>query len=167
MNPPGVPMLYAAESPGVAIAEIRAKSAYVGVFELLRDVTVLDLVDLPNVPGVFAGDERWRRLALSFLHDFRDDIMKPVARDERTHIDYIPTQIVTEFFRHHGAGNVAFDGIRYPSAVVANGGNLVLFAVQEDVVDAVAQSTGHGAVGSQRSPKPWLRLVSARRRNRK
>ena len=133
MNPPGVPMFYAAEARKVAIAEIQSTHAYVGTFLLYRETFVLDFVDLPSVPGIFAGADRLSRLGLIFLHDFREDIMKPVARDERTHIDYIPTQIVTEFFRHHGAAGQRLDGIRYPSAVIPGGRNLVLFATQEDV----------------------------------
>lgn len=147
MNPPGVPMLYAAETPKVAVAEIRKKDAYVGTFEILRDRAILDLVDLPEVPGIFSGVERWKRLGLSFLNSFQREIVKPVDRDERTHIDYIPTQIISEYFRFHATESFRCDGIRYPSNVTKGGRNIVLFATQRDVecaeVSLECETTGH------------------------
>ena len=162
MNPPGVPMFYAAETRSVAVAEIQSPIAYVGTFVLHRDIAVLDLVNLPDIPGIFSGDERWRRLGLQFLHDFRKDVMKPVARDERTHIDYIPTQIVTEYFRHHGAGGIQLDGVRYPSTVVPGGRNLVLFATQADVESVTEPEDGFLERGLISTPKPWLKLIAMR-----
>jgi RES domain-containing protein len=157
MNPPGVPMLYAAEAPATAIQELQsAKACYVGTFQLLRDAIVLDLAELPDVPGILANADRDERLALTFLHHFQSAISTPVARDERTHVDYIPTQVVTEYFRQHGVGEIQIDGIRYPSAVHRGGRNIVLFATQKDLEGAVAPKAWD-------KTKPWLRLVRARR----
>ena len=39
------------------------------------------------------------RRALTFLHHVAEQMSQPVARDDRVHVDYVPTQIVTEFLR--------------------------------------------------------------------
>jgi hypothetical protein len=46
---------------------------------------------------------------------------KPVARDE-SNSDYIPTQILGEFFKSHG-----YDGVRYKSLLDPDGLNVALF----------------------------------------
>lgn len=35
-----------------------------------------------------------------FLDRFAHEVSKPVAPDALEHIEYVPTQIVTEYFRH-------------------------------------------------------------------
>jgi hypothetical protein len=53
-----------------------------------------------------------------FLHEFEQDLVKPVARDGMEHVDYVPTQIVTEFFRHRFrlSDGASLDGIMYRSS---------------------------------------------------
>ena len=34
---------------------------------------------------------------LVFLHHVAEDISCPIARDDRVHIEYVPTQVVTEY----------------------------------------------------------------------
>ena len=66
-----------------------------------------------------------------FIEDFR----KPVEKDGREHINYVPTQIVTEYFRSVvkiGGGTV--DGVRYRSSRRKDGICCVLFATAKDVV---------------------------------
>lgn len=96
MNPPGISMMYGAETPGLAIAETRAEHVSIGVFKVTRDVRILDLVNMPNTPGFFSAADRMDRLTLGFLHQFAKLIVQPVPRDDRVHIDYIPTQIFSE-----------------------------------------------------------------------
>lgn len=127
MNPPGIPMFYAAERACTAVREIHSQKAKVGQFRLTRDARILDLTALPEIPGVFSNPDRITRLALVFLHHFAKAIMQPVARDDRAHIEYIPSQVVTEYFREFKFNDEPIDGIRYPSAVDSRGRNVVLF----------------------------------------
>lgn len=64
------------------------------------------------------------------------ELAKPIARDRSIHVEYIPTQVVTEYFRtaflHDGS---PIDGIRYQSARHSGHCSLVLFADQEDLID--------------------------------
>lgn len=152
MNPPGIPMFYGAKSAELARAEVRSALASIGTFRTTRAVTLLDLADLPAVPGFFSHAGREDRLHLSFLHDFARAVSLPVPRDERTHIDYVPTQVFTEFLRDFRFGDgVRIDGIRYPSAA-GEGVNLVLFATQDDLVGGAAERI-------YPEPTPWIELI--------
>lgn len=156
MNPPGIPMFYGAETRALAIAEVRNKRVSIGRFETTRPIHVVDLVDLPAVPGFFSEVSRPSRQYLSFLRAFSREIAKPVPRDDRVHVDYVPTQVFTEFLRDARFGNQNIDGIRYPSATSEAGANVVLFATQRDVI---------GAVDRERcswDPEPWLELKRVR-----
>lgn len=155
MNPPGIPMFYGAESRQLAVSEVRNSKASIGVFQTTRKIRILDLANLPSIPGFFSGATRNQRLYLSFLHDFTDEIVKPVPRDERTHIDYLPTQVFTEYLRDARFGGKQIDGIRYPSATGKAGANVVLFAQQEDFV-GVGEDDPNFVF---RRRKPWLKLV--------
>ena len=53
----------------------------------------------------------------------------------REHIDYVPTQILTEYFRKRvkGDGGSAIDGVVYPSARRRGERSIVIFASQDDL----------------------------------
>lgn len=127
MNPAGIPMLYLASSTKTALKEIRANQAKVGLWRTVRSLRILDLRHLPPVPSMFADAERRVVLTLRFLHDFANDIMKTSERDEKVHIDYLPSQVVTEFMRDHTFANGVLDGIAYRSTVHPRGWNVALF----------------------------------------
>ena len=65
---------------------------------------------------------------LVFLHGFVADIRKPVVLDGREHIEYVPTQIVTEYLRFLAPANV--DGLLFQSAQTF-GVNCVIFSGAE------------------------------------
>lgn len=140
MNPPGIPMLYLASSATTALREVRKPAAQVGRWVATRPLRVLDLRSLPRVPGIFSGADRDRRLLLRFLQSFAFDIMQPVERDELQHIDYLPSQVVTEFVRDYrfgrrpGEKGRLVDGIAYESTVHRGAGwNLALFLGPEEL----------------------------------
>jgi len=126
--------------------------ASIGTFMTKRPIRILDLANLPEVPGFFSTTHRIKQRMLSFLSDFSNLIIQPVERTDRINIDYIPTQVFTEFIRDFQFKGGRIDGIRYRSATGEKGANYVLFAGQEDVVDA--------APSRPFSPRiPWLELV--------
>ena len=51
------------------------------------------------------------------MWEFVKSITAPVAHDGREHIEYVPTQILTEYFRGRvkGEGASRLDGIVYPA----------------------------------------------------
>lgn len=157
MNPPGIPMLYLASSARTALVETRANEAKVGQWQVLRPLRILDLRRLPGVPGFFSDTERGYRLALRFLHCFADDIMTPVARDQRVHVDYLPSQVVTEFVRDFAFDGGKVDGIAYGSSVCRKGWNVALFAKLGDL-GLEDSEWGH-------APRPSLRFERSIRIN--
>lgn len=154
MKPPGIPMFYGADSERLAVAEVRNERVSLARFATTREIQVIDLVDLPPVPGFFSDASRHRIQGLCFLHDFAHEISLPVPRDERVHVEYLPTQVFTEFLRDARFGDRPIDGIRYPSATPTKGANLVLFVTQSDVVDG--EESGLSPFDP---PEPWLRLT--------
>ena len=90
---------------------------------------VVDLTQLPPLPSIFDTARRRERDELLFLRAFIDDLRQPVARDGREHIDYVPTQVVTEYFRrvvrHAGRG---FCGLLFRSTQDPRSTCCVIFA---------------------------------------
>ena len=143
MSPAGIPMFYGAFDAATAEAETcephrdAGRVLSVGRFKVARDLHVLDLSVLPPVPSIFDEDMSALRPGLIFLHEFAKDVARPIEKDGREHIEYVPTQIVTEFFRRvfTQPGAPPLDGIVYRSSRT-NGACCVLFLDQSDVKDA-------------------------------
>lgn len=156
MNPPGIPMLYLASTSRTALEETRATEARIGQWQVVRPLRVLDLRHLPDIPGMFSAVDRNRRLALRFLHQFANDIMAPVARDSLVHVDYLPSQVVTEFVRDYAFSEGTIDGIAYGSTVHRPGWNVALFTTPAQLG---IEESGWGEL-----PDPCLRFVRAIRK---
>jgi hypothetical protein len=156
MNPPGIPMFYGAENFKLSIAEIRDSTASVGTFVTLRPIRILDLANLPAVPGFFSSVDRMERLTLAFLRQFASMIIQPVARDDRAHIEYLPTQVFTEYLRDFSFADGRIDGLRYRSSTGQKGSNVVLFAGPDAVEGTVAPER------TWMTSAPWLRLSRVR-----
>ena len=133
MNPAGIAYMYTARDSQTAIAEtISVKPAlYVmSRWDVLRTLVVLDLSSLPDLPSIFDEARQREREALLFLYSFVQDVSKPVGTDDNEHIEYVPTQVVSEYFAHvfRLAGNEGrLDGLQYQSSKRQGGVNLVLF----------------------------------------
>lgn len=165
MSPPGIVMLYLSDDPETALRETAAEPATFAVaeFETLKAVSIVDLTRLPSPPSIFEinveSDDLLVREELGFLHSFTDDLAKPIARDDRIHVEYVPTQVVTEFLRVSARTNEGSPimGLRYPSARHPGRTSLVLFA-DRDSVD-----------GDHRTPwssiEPWIRLLNVEERD--
>ena len=140
MSAAGVSMFYAALDMATARAEVSANKSnrrdiLTGArWTSTRPLKVLDLTALPALPSIFSM-LRSRRDALAFLRRFVEEIMRPVEHDGRERIDYVPTQVLTEYFRHHlmSKGTERIDGIVYPSARRKNGRSIAVFASQREL----------------------------------
>lgn len=124
MSPAGIPMFYSAFNIDTARFETLDPTAHIdqilsiGVFRPMRDLKVLDLANLPDIPSVFDPDAHPLIHPLRFLHAFVGDLVQPIAHDGREHIEYVPTQIVTEFFRRGfcDSDDRPLDGLIYMSS---------------------------------------------------
>lgn len=105
MSPAGVSMFYGADTFETACAETidfasaEGKSVTGACFRTVKALSVLDLIDLPEMPGFFALEGAEERPHLRFLRHFVRDLAEPIARDGREHVEYVPTQVFTEYLR--------------------------------------------------------------------
>ena len=143
MSPAGISMFYGALDLNTAILETfdpckgsRKKAAY-GIFSPVRPLRVLDLSKIPDVPSIFDSAKHSIRPGIMFLHDFLKDFTKPFSKDEEAHVKYVPTQVVTEYFRHifRTAAGKRLDGIMYPSSRQENQTAVVIFANNDACVE--------------------------------
>jgi hypothetical protein len=159
MSPAGVPMFYGALDEHTSIAETvlghlkKGEVLNLGAFETLENMYLLDLTKVPPVPSLFSPS-RHLRPTVGFLRAFLSDLSKPIKKDDRVHTEYVPTQIVTEYFRYsfHGDGGSPIRGILYPSSRAKGGTACVLFFTREE---CGAFPTGRFA----ELTKQWLRFV--------
>ncbi|QPK62555.1 RES domain-containing protein [Methylomonas sp. LL1] len=142
MSPAGISMFYGAFDVETAIKETyepdqRRKKAICGTFKLTRDLIVIDLSKKSSIPSLFDEHERHLRDEMSFLSDFISDFTKPIERTDRAHVDYVPTQIVTEYIRHifKTADGRNIDGVIYPSSKNKRKCAIVIFADSESCVE--------------------------------
>lgn len=127
MNPAGIPYFYIADSLLTAKLEVIKDQEHwsYAKFKLKKDIKVIDFSCIPKIPSIFDIEKYKNRQKIIFLHDLVEDISKPVGSDEKDHIDYIPTQVVSEFFRYRFKPEVK--GIKYKSVKNPKGLNIAFY----------------------------------------
>lgn len=152
MNPAGISYLYCAIDEATALGETVSGppvEVAIGRFASTMPLTVLSLCDLPPFPSIFDEGARSTLEVLKFLEAFIAEISMPVKKDGSEHIDYLPSQVVSEWFAQvfQPSREVSrLDGILYPSAVVEGGRNLVLFPSERGVRRAFDMVEFRGAL---------------------
>lgn len=135
MSPAGVPLFYGALDDKTAVAEAKhanpkAEAYTLAKFKLRRPAWCVGLAEPPGVPSLFDTDgQRRLRQPMMFLYKFAESISQPFEGDDRVHIEYVPTQVVTEWLRTRfdsGPGR-PLDAITYGSARRPTGTNLAMF----------------------------------------
>jgi hypothetical protein len=113
-NPKGIPYLYTATDHDTAIAEVRPwVGALVSVAEMRvqREVTIVNCISPYRRLTVRATEPPAPERERAVWKDIDTAFSRPVTPHE--HIaDYVPTQVLAEFFRSQG-----LDGIEYRSSV--------------------------------------------------
>lgn len=143
MSPAGIPMFYGSFDIDTAIIETyepkknRQSVATIGKFKPRRKLIVLDLTSLPEVPSIFDEHRGYLRPTIMFLSAFVEELRRPVEKDDKTHTEYVPTQVFTEYIRHAYKfdDDIRFEGIIYPSAIDPSGISCVLFVENGDCCD--------------------------------
>ncbi len=141
MNPAGIPYFYIALDAETAKLETlvnQEKPYALAEMKTKRPIKVLDLSSLPDVPSIFEPEKYHERHETQFLSNFKNEISKQISKDGREHIEYIPTQIVSEYFRHRFLyDGESIDGIMFNSSKNENGANITLFISEHEEVDAL------------------------------
>ena len=140
MSPAGIPMFYGAMDTKAVCEEMRNDNqSYVtiGKFLTLKSLRVIDFSKLPPVPSLFDPVYRHLRTSLMFFTDFVSELSKTIKKGDRKHIEYIPTQVITEYFRYifKDYDDKNIDGILYPSSCAKEGICCVLFIEKKDCTD--------------------------------
>jgi hypothetical protein len=142
MSAAGIPVFYGALDKQTAGLEVESADpnrpvCTIGEFETLRPVRVLDLGHQIQGVSLFDPQKRHQRPVRAFLRQFRKSISRPIEKDDRIHIEYVPTQVVAEYFRHifTDPKGAHLDGILYPSTKRVDGICCVLFMAATDCVD--------------------------------
>jgi len=152
MSPAGIPMFYGAFDSETALIETLDDSdigvgrvASIGAFQVIKQMEVLDLTKHHEIPGIFDQNRGYLRSTLIFLRNFQEEVSKPINKDGAEHIEYVPTQVFTEYIRHlyKDQNNNNIDGILYPSSKHKGGVCCVLFIENQHCCDKVNASDKH------------------------
>lgn len=121
-SPSGIPMLYSAFDSKTSYLETidPSKKGYytLGEIELKEDTYCFDLTKIPNLPSIFDEKKRSMFHSISFLISLRESMTKAILKDGREHIEYVPTQVFTEYIRYpfNKGRSKKIEGIIYPSS---------------------------------------------------
>lgn len=141
MSPAGIPLFYAAGSIPTAIVEVSPsntdKLCHVGIFKTSREATLVDFTAELLMPSIYDEELANKREAILFMRRFVKDMSLPVGKNGEENIDYLPTQVVTEYIRYlFKIKGKNVDGIQYPSTQHEGGICYALFVDSEHCLNA-------------------------------
>lgn len=145
MSPNGISMFYGASDEETCKNEIvYENNVYITTakWTTRSKIKAIDFSHGIPVPSIFSSETSRIRPWILFLNKFLHDFSKKIEKDNREHIEYVPTQIVTEFFRHiyHTKDNEKILAIKYKSSR-GPGNCYVLFCGQENCTDDIANDS--------------------------
>lgn len=152
MNPAGISYFYLAKDQQTALAEVVNKppcNVVCASFKTSINLHVLDLGELPAIPSIFDEEGHGQREWIYFLHHFIFEISQPVAKNNHEHIDYVASQIVSEYLakEFRTTDGHPINGVTYPSTIRPGGINVVLFPPQKNEDDDNVDITKTGYEG--------------------
>ncbi|MGB0937822.1 MAG: HEPN-associated N-terminal domain-containing protein [Colwellia sp.] len=143
MSPSGIPMFYGAFDVKTALKETyepdkNIRHVSLGSFTNCKELTFVDLSAAPRVPGLFSEHDRSTRHGLAFLHKFIEEISLPINKDGMEHLDYVPTQVISEHLRflHEKVTGTEVHGLIYPSTKNNGEKAIVVFCDSTHCADA-------------------------------
>ena len=123
--------MYLSDDIETCIKEINPQffdKVIVGEFELTKDIEILDLTGNPIKSIFYEGyDHDTRMLTKYFVYKFSEEISKPMKPNDNKDIEYVPTQVLSEYIRKLG-----YKGIKYESSLNRHHYNYVLFVGPKD-----------------------------------
>ncbi|MFI6494565.1 HEPN-associated N-terminal domain-containing protein [Streptomyces sp. NPDC050564] len=153
MSPAGIPLFYGASCPRTAVQEVTRHATDAtplityAAFETTRPCTVVDFTRLIPEPSIFHPhhDARLRR-GVRFLYDFVKELS--ANSDGLEHLEYVPTQIVTEYLLRVFSSSHPVEGLIFTSSAdsVAGGGTCTVLDVPQSRCLDVAQPESDDAL---------------------
>lgn len=145
MSAAGTGAFYGASTLAGAQAEVAGyagptDAATVGQFTQLIDLRLVDLRDFPEVPSLFDEDNRHRRPARRFMHDFITDVTRVADPADPDQLQYVPTQLIAAHLRKAlGADGICWRSTKDRDVIVS-----VLFLPNSAMVNAgTTTNSGH------------------------
>lgn len=141
MSPAGISMFYGSFDKDTSAKETidrnneNAKYISTGIFKTKKEINVIDFSKLEYVSIFDRGKQQYYYIS-QFLNLFINDLAKKIEKDGKEHIEYVPTQIVTEYFRYPFSEelDVKIDGVIYPSSKNVGKKAFVLFFDAEECI---------------------------------
>lgn len=140
MSPAGISMFYCSFDDETAKLETIERNKdkthmTIGTFFGRRELKIIDFSRLFNV-SIFDKEKQEYFYISQFLKSFILDLSKDIKKDGKEHIEYVPTQIVTEFFRYvySEENKISIDGIVYPSSKNIGKNACVLFFDSDECI---------------------------------
>ncbi|WP_321344476.1 HEPN-associated N-terminal domain-containing protein [uncultured Draconibacterium sp.] len=141
LSPAGITMFYGALEEETAIIEVLDinKPDYfitTGRFSNLKALRLIDFTQL-NWISIFDEANEKKRETYVLLSQFLEDLTKPISNDGSQHIEYIPTQVVTEYLKSsfNSDLNQEIHGLIFPSTKRKGHENVVLFFNGQNVTN--------------------------------
>lgn len=142
-SPSGISMLYSAFDSKTAFLETISRedkekdSITISKFKLKKEIYVVDFNKLPQIPSIFDFKKVKTHYLIRFLYDLVRDFTQEIKKDGKEHIEYVPTQVVTEYFRYPFNKNRQniIEGIVYPSSKNKSESSSVIFWNNEECLE--------------------------------
>ncbi|MCL2442470.1 MAG: HEPN-associated N-terminal domain-containing protein [Treponema sp.] len=124
-SPAGISMFYGSSDEKTCLAEIdKRNNVSIGKWEVMEDILIFGLTYkfhfsnqqyfYKKFPSIIDKERREYYHDYKFILDFASDISQIVIKNKNENIDYVPTQIVTEYLKLNKKG---LKGISYYSVV--------------------------------------------------
>jgi hypothetical protein len=142
MSPAGISMFYNTfdlETAKLETLDLKKKDQRfitTSMFKTKTDLKIIDFTKLPQMPSIFDKKRLKDYYPLKFFKNFVSDLSSSISHDGKEHIEYVPTQIVTEFFRFVFRENSNVK-IIYPSSKKMGSKACVLFFNHEESLNAL------------------------------
>jgi len=124
-NPKGIPYLYLSTDKETAMSEVRpwlGSLISIGQFKTIKDMLLINCCSQQDRRTIYLKEPKADKKEEAVWSDISKAFSRPMTISDKT-ADYVPTQIIAEFFKQNG-----FDGIMYKS-MLGTGVNVVLFDI--------------------------------------
>jgi len=130
MNAAGISLFYCSQDIKLTVQEVVSKkrTSYpfytTAIFKNKEILRLVDFTKLPIIPSIFDTENNGNRDIIFFMKTFMEEISLPVLIKNSV-IEYLPTQVITEYIRYNPEINV--QGMIYRSSKNPDKKNIVLF----------------------------------------
>lgn len=131
MNPAGIPVFYGSFESGTCLSEVRpyvGEWVIIGEFKIIKPLKILDLTVLDEpvpIMSYFHPSYKDIMQLIYFMKYFHMEVQKPILPKDEA-LDYLPTQVVSEYLANPNQFHPMVDGIIFNSSQ-SDGKNITLF----------------------------------------